>query len=227
MIFVPQLAEKVRLRHKWQTRRLVTAHTSLVNGTGEGIRKMWPTLELDRAWVDPGPSPVSNPGPYLKVPRPVDDTVHRVYSRIYPGDLIYVREEWAAMKGYDELRASHIPRDSTIFLKAKIPEGKHLAQGKWRPGMHMPRWASQTRLRVTELRAQQIQAIECADIRAEGVACPEHDFASGFCVRECPELRAAFAKLWDEINAERAPFASNPWVWCYTLDLIGPSSEAV
>lgn len=53
---------------KTQTRRIVTMHNSLIDGTGEGIRGHWEHLQLERAWVDPGPSPAGNPGPYLKAP---------------------------------------------------------------------------------------------------------------------------------------------------------------
>jgi hypothetical protein len=47
-------------------------------------------LDWDSAWVDGGPSPAGNLGPYLKVPYPPEDTVHRVYSRIFVGDTLFV-----------------------------------------------------------------------------------------------------------------------------------------
>lgn len=221
LIFTPEHAREIRRGLKTQTRRLVTAHTSLVDGTGKGIRKMWPELRLDgEAWVDKGPSPAGNAGPYIKAPHRNGDTVHRVYSRIYPGDRVYVREDWAGAKGLDDLRASELPEDSLVVLKAAVPEGQTVYQGKWRKALHMPRWASQTWLEVTELRAQPIRKIAHYDIRAEGVGCPEHDFAGGFCTSHCGYLVAEFAKLWDEINGDRAPFESDPWVWCYTFKLV-------
>lgn len=42
----------------------------------------WVSLDWPRAWVDPGPSPTGNPGPYLHVP-----CLHcggQVWHRIYP-----------------------------------------------------------------------------------------------------------------------------------------------
>lgn len=57
----------------------VSRFNSLVDGRKVGWRE-WASLDLDKAWVDPGPSPAGNPGPYLKVPGP-DDATHRVYPR--------------------------------------------------------------------------------------------------------------------------------------------------
>lgn len=36
-------------------------------------------LDFTRAWLDLGPSPAGNDGPYLHVPRPDDCTCHRLY----------------------------------------------------------------------------------------------------------------------------------------------------
>ena len=66
----------------------VRASTSLIDGCARGIP--WRELDLAGAWVDPGPSPAGNPGPYLKARRldreypgrwHPDDTVHRIYPR--------------------------------------------------------------------------------------------------------------------------------------------------
>jgi hypothetical protein len=67
----------------------IRAGNSLIDGwTRRGIP--WRELNLANAWIDPGPSPMGNPGPYLKAcrmdpdnllcPHP-DETVHRIYPR--------------------------------------------------------------------------------------------------------------------------------------------------
>lgn len=68
----------------------VTIKNSLVNGSPPD-KDFWDRLDFSRAYVDDGPSPAGNPGPYLKVPfqkRRNDEmcrwwrgTVHRVYRR--------------------------------------------------------------------------------------------------------------------------------------------------
>jgi len=40
---------------------------------------------------------------------------------------------------------------------------------RWRPSIHMPRWASRIMLEVTGIRVERIQEINSNDIRDEGV----------------------------------------------------------
>lgn len=99
----------------------------------------------------------------------------------------------------------------------------------WRPSIFMPRWASRITLEITEVRVQRLQEIGEDDARAEGVESytPPHGHISpnqrvpgpGF---DCCRLgdqphRLPFADLWDSINGKRAPWSSNPWVWCLTF----------
>ena len=42
----------------------------------------WAELDWSRAYVDMGPSPAGNVGPYWHVPRPRGDTVHRLYPKV-------------------------------------------------------------------------------------------------------------------------------------------------
>lgn len=83
---------------KVQTRRPVTRSNSLVDGSPT-TAQFWAGLDFSQAWLDAGPSPAGNPGPYLKVPQTDNehfpgDTVHRIYSRIWDGDRIWGREKW-------------------------------------------------------------------------------------------------------------------------------------
>ena len=104
--------------------------------------------------------------------------------------------------------------------------------GRWRPSIHMPRWASRLLLEITKVRVQPLQDITEADAQAEGVkpfgeafphvspcrwiVCGDRsDFQAGG-----SPYRAAFACLWDEINGDRATWASNPWVWAITFQRI-------
>lgn len=52
--------------------------------TNERDREMWRQLRWNEAWIDMGPSPAGNPGPYWKVPRTADgdETVHRLYPKV-------------------------------------------------------------------------------------------------------------------------------------------------
>jgi hypothetical protein len=45
---------------------------------------LWNDLDWAKAYVDAGPSPAGNPGPYWHVPLKSGDSVHRLYPKI-PG----------------------------------------------------------------------------------------------------------------------------------------------
>ena len=84
----------------------------------------------------------------------------------------------------------------------------------WKPSIFMPRWASRILLEITEVRVQRLQDITEADARAEGVT------PAPFCKSGRPsgmEHVEAFEDLWDEINGDRATWASNPWVWAISF----------
>jgi hypothetical protein len=76
----------------------------------------------------------------------------------------------------------------------------------------MPRVACRLVLEVTEVRVQRLQEISQADAQAEG---PEPvDITRGAWVGVSGrDYIWPFKQLWDSINAKRAPWASNPWVW--------------
>lgn len=76
---------------------------------------------------------------------------------------------------------------------------------KWRPGIHMPRWASRLTLQITKIRAERVQQITNEDAQAEGC---------DFRISKTPNYANAFAILWDSINAKRGfSWEVNPWVW--------------
>ena len=80
-------------------------------------------------------------------------------------------------------------------------------KAKWRPSIHMPRWASRINLDIASLRLERLQNISDDDVMAEGASgtAPEDTFDSP---------REEFAHLWDSINSKRGyGWESNPFVW--------------
>jgi hypothetical protein len=76
---------------------------------------------------------------------------------------------------------------------------------RWRPSIHMPRWASRITLTITDVRVERVQDISEADAKAEGVLMDDPDaiFYSGM-----------FAHLWNTIYHKRGlGWDANPWVW--------------
>lgn len=125
-----------------------------------------------------------------------------------PGDRLWVREtfsdDWCEYGHPVQYRADG-ELDSDMFD----------AGVKWRPSIHMPRWASRITLEVTGVRVERLQDISEADARAEGAL--ECDPVSG---REVllagASQRGSFVlhyrDIWESINGAGS-WATNPWVW--------------
>jgi hypothetical protein len=236
-LFKPDMVRAILDDRKLQTRRVCTARNSYMDGW-PFPRGVWEQMAFERAWVDKGPSPAGNPGPYLKAPWPQEDdeTVHRIYSRVQVGDRLWVKETWQAIHvdtdpetGYgDDVRhAEKIPKNDLdgfwgVAYAASDPEVSSTTEDRgfpWRPSIFMPRWASRITLEVTDVRVQRINEISGRDIRAEGV---DPSRPNTFGQHANDPLSYAFQVLWDGINAKRGfGWKTNPWVWAYTFKRIG------
>ncbi|MFN3200069.1 MAG: hypothetical protein ACE366_16855 [Bradymonadia bacterium] len=84
---------------------------------------------------------------------------------------------------------------------------------RWRPSIHMPKWASRITLEVTEVRWQRLQEITPQDILAEGVGDPSLSDEA---------LLLLWKNLWDSINGKKpgASWDDDPEVWAYTFKVI-------
>lgn len=95
--FRSDMALAIARGFKHSTMRAVNLGNSLVDGH-PCTREVWPCLDWSDFWIDGGPSPAGNAGPYFKVRKPFDqvgapiDTIHRVYPRVQPGDRVLVCE---------------------------------------------------------------------------------------------------------------------------------------
>ncbi|VGF08754.1 hypothetical protein [Klebsiella pneumoniae] len=138
------------------------------------------------------------------------------------GDRIWVRETWAR---YNIDQHSH-----DIAYRATTPEDWP-EEGRWRPSIHMPRWASRILLEITNVRVERLNAISEEDAQREGVHTEVWDqtvVASNYAARdeffqfwsedmphyvEMNQLyRSSFRSLWESIyGAEN--WLANPWVW--------------
>jgi len=131
------------------------------------------------------------------------------------GRELWVRETWRTFErkpdGLDGILyaadGSFIPIESTKEAADQWvvahANGRH--QGRWRPALFLPQWAARIRLRVVAARAERLHEMTNVDARAEGVgACgPGGD---------CSCDRDRFARLWDGLHADDAPWDTNPWV---------------
>jgi hypothetical protein len=157
-----------------------------------------------------------------------------------PGDRLWVRETWHAHWG-PPTPGARIVTDAAVRQQdgsiaqasADEPLSVHYAADtasdapfgrKWKPSIHMPRWASRITLEVTGVRVERLQSISDEDARAEGTPCYVCDRAldgDGDADCHCFHRQASasdFRILWDSLNAERGyGWDINPWVWCISF----------
>lgn len=132
------------------------------------------------------------------------------------GDRLWVREAWHTLRALDDMK----PRELSVGQTPAAYEadtddiGRLVINGRLRPGMFMPRWASRLTLTVTQVRVQRLWEITSADAIAEGYP-PHANSQTIDCDTRDP--RDDFKALWDSLNAKRAPWASNPWVVALTF----------
>lgn len=137
-----------------------------------------------------------------------------------PGDLLWVRECFALGRVFDESRAAELPiieRDVPVWFRADGGADESWAnRGKWRPSIHMPRWASRLTLRVTDVRVERLQDITEEDARAEGFDgdCPV-GYVPAYVAGPC---RYHFGSEWPYEGAHG--WAANPWVWVVSFERV-------
>lgn len=145
-----------------------------------------------------------------------------------PGDRLWVRENWK-YAGWTEEGEPYIgyQADGARILQENFPEewvsrleaewaalsepsnyniDGRAADRRWRPSIHMPRWASRILLEITAVRVERLQNISTEQIIAEGLSTTmrEHDAVV--------DLRQQWRELWESINGTES-WAADPWVW--------------
>ncbi len=132
-----------------------------------------------------------------------------------PGDTLWVREGFSTDHRAFYPHWGLVYRADRTVLDSDIENGQVFSHeaGKsfpfrWRPSIHMPRWACRLTLAVKAVRVERLQDISEADAIAEG--CCTRTYRDG---RGHEDARLDFKRLWDSINGKRHPWASNPWVW--------------
>lgn len=138
------------------------------------------------------------------VMRERDDALDCV--RFYVGDRLYVREACKPIPG-SKPGGYFVPGSPFFGVDWFYRADNNCpiwANGKWRPSIHMPRWASRLTLTVTEVRVQRLQDISEEDAVAEGVSGSDWN-------GEGPRYRPAFHALWNSLHGPDA-WDANPWV---------------
>ena len=165
--------------------------------------------------------------------------------RYQVGDVMWCRETWAHCQpvlnirkqdgraiteisdGYAEYKADGFDTIQDLKDHRRLVDGHEIMVDgdKWRPNIHMPRWAARLFLQVTDVKLERIQNISEEDAKAEGIYCGTNghyaDYPSG---QTCPgwaSPRESFRTLWDSIYAKRGlGWNDNPVVAVYTFKVV-------
>lgn len=152
-----------------------------------------------------------------------------------PGDRLWVRETWADLTKTHGHRWERFNSETRLYERGVNPFVWYRADGdqpdigngelnpeKWKPSIHMPRWASRIKLEVTGVRVERLQSICEEDAIAEGVEktiigdgwrryCADKELEACGLV-PCSTAAGSYSYLWDSINGDGS-FMANPWVW--------------
>lgn len=150
-----------------------------------------------------------------------------------PGDRLWVREAWAYFGGDEYLYQKE--RDQVMFkaswdsdprrpvwCNTDEPIGDRKCwDGRWRPSIHMPRWACRTVLEVVKVRVERVRdcRFNTADLEAEGMTLPASELYPH--TNRASKLAAKYAALWDSINGAGS-WAANPWAWVIEFKRVQP-----
>lgn len=133
----------------------------------------------------------------------------------------------------------HVPtqredEDEFDFITRK-DEYLHKYFRRWRPSIHMPRWASRIVLEVTGTRVERLDDISSEDAEAEGIR-RVYGFDVPAAMGGLPEGTwsypneenlwwtspvSAYRSLWVSINGTGS-WAVNPWVWVVSFRKLAP-----
>jgi hypothetical protein len=151
------------------------------------------------------------------------------YGRV--GDTLWVKETFR----YDVENAIEYKADGRIRLVTppkgyEWQEDDHDKHGRtrWRPSIHMPRWASRIHLDIEGLGVHRIDEITSDGAMAEGVLPrPSDDLWDLLSPITQDAYRetaiSMFRDLWDHINAKRGyPWDDSPWIWLVQFRRISP-----
>jgi|SRR6185503_3313759 len=161
-----------------------------------------------------------------------------------PGDRLWVREGWqwfgrtrngAGPEGGFQYRADLAQRtfqefqDPDARWRDFLQANEEDKLNRWRPSIHMPRWASRITLETTDIRVERLRDISEEDAKAEGMESlglrggwdgQMREFYSSKESLSFDPVRK-FRLGWDGLNAKRGyGWEKNPWVWVITFKRI-------
>lgn len=117
-------------------------------------------------------------------------------------DILYVRETW-----FKDVNRYMYKADYS-FKEKFYKNGKEIVM-RWKPSIHMPKEAARIFLKVTDVRVERLQEMDCEDAMKEGID-------PRLCVNLAHTI-VKFHKLWNSTikksDLDRYGWNANPYVW--------------
>jgi hypothetical protein len=232
IIFSAPMVRALLAGRKTQTRRLLNPQPPTVEAvrslSGSGYH-WFARKPDDRKWSVAGPVWAVRPLtgehlPKLNVPYAV-------------GDRLYVREAHSIRGVFTDVvevgyRASENASHTEFVeqIPVALAAGAKVTWPRYRPSIHMPRWASRITLPATGVRVQRLQDISEADAIAEGLEWVVPGMWS-----VAPNLpiigydpRKVYSELWDTLHTKAGErWGDNPWIVAVTFDVDLRNIDAV
>lgn len=201
ILFSAPMVRAILEGRKTQTRRVVKPQPVVIGSKAE--------------WAGPRPKAKRNSGAFAHWARtgekPSLDYIAWSCKYGQPGDRLWVRETWADLRG---MGFGNDPRTDKPFIVSYRADVKPGSDGdraridygvKWKPSIHMPRWASRITLEITGIRVERLQDISNSDALDEGTP----DIRT---IKNNWDMVRCYQELWEKINGAGS-WDVNPWVW--------------
>lgn len=144
------------------------------------------------------------------------------------GDHLWVRETWQGpLVNQEDEGAFMVDKES--FQNPKYCSYKASGEScefydielgelvyRWKPSIHMPRWACRLVLEITDVRLERIQDITEEDAAAEGTITEEMAAKDGLDWRFGD--RRQFQDMWDKVYPNS--WENNEWVWVIEFKIV-------
>ena len=147
-----------------------------------------------------------------------------------PGDRLWVLETWNVLNAATSEIIQPKPRPGICALAYAATEQQRHNEypnsgliTRWRPSIHMPRWASRIDLEIIGIRVERLNEISEKDAIAEGA---ERPILSDGCVggQAVHPMAGSYAEgfrtIWESINGPDS-WSANPWVWVVEFKRLG------
>lgn len=196
ILFNTDMVQAILAGRKTQTRRVINPqpHPEFLKRGVHSVVPQWPMQDGIRWFMKDGCSEL------------VKSAVGK------PGDRLWVRETFQGPlidQGGDYPNGYEKP-EFCVYAADGVPRPEFTTVDdetvcRWRPSIHMPRWACRIILEITSVRVERLQDISEADAVAEGFDIPEAP-GQGWKFN----AKHNFKFQWDLIYKN---WKENPWVW--------------